>query len=87
VLLVTAWENYVEQLLLEAVDHITPIIAADADPLSTFLRKAVATKAKVEGTTWTRQRDADGRGGRKSGPGARDGVIPAACHPHQRNCP
>jgi hypothetical protein len=57
VLLVTAWENYVEQVLLEVIDHVTPIVAADANLLSTHLRSAVATKAKespwhVIGDSW-----------------------------------
>ncbi|MEV4281482.1 HEPN domain-containing protein [Actinoplanes xinjiangensis] len=46
VLLVTAWENYVEQVLIEAVDHVMPNIAADPALLSPYLRDAVAKKAK-----------------------------------------
>lgn len=46
VLLVTAWENYVEQVLREAVNHVTPRIKAEPALLSPFLRNAVAHKAK-----------------------------------------
>jgi hypothetical protein len=46
VLLVTAWENYVEQVLMEAVDHVTPVIAANPRLLSPYLQTAVARKAK-----------------------------------------
>ncbi|BCJ65652.1 HEPN domain-containing protein [Polymorphospora rubra] len=46
VVLVTAWENYVEQVLSEATDHVIPTIAADPTLLSPFLREAVANKAE-----------------------------------------
>jgi hypothetical protein len=46
VLLVTAWENYVEQVLSEAIDHVVPTIATDPTLLSPFLREAVANQAE-----------------------------------------
>ncbi|MEV4211172.1 HEPN domain-containing protein [Micromonospora sp. NPDC049662] len=45
VVLVTAWENYVEQVLSEAIDHVIPTIAADPTLLSPLLEEAVANKA------------------------------------------
>ncbi|MET8260316.1 HEPN domain-containing protein [Micromonospora sp. NPDC005205] len=46
VLLVTAWENYVEQVLSEAMNHVIPEITADPTLLSPLLRVAVANKAE-----------------------------------------
>lgn len=45
VLLVTAWENYIEQVLTEAVEHVTPLVGSDPSLLSPYLRAAVAKKA------------------------------------------
>ncbi|WP_149204503.1 HEPN domain-containing protein [Actinotalea subterranea] len=46
VLLVTAWENYVEQAVTEVFDHAEPAIRNDHTLLSAHLRSAVAKKAK-----------------------------------------
>lgn len=46
VLLVTAWENYVEQAITEVFNHAEPAIRSDHNLLSAHLRSAVAKKAK-----------------------------------------
>ncbi|GAA3779073.1 HEPN domain-containing protein [Micromonospora maritima] len=46
VVLVTAWENYVEQVVGEAVEQVVPAVSADPSLLSPFLRAAVASKAE-----------------------------------------
>lgn len=57
VLLVTAWENYIEQVTGEVYDHVSPIIAADPSLLPAYLKDAVSKKAKesawaVVGNGW-----------------------------------
>jgi len=64
VLLVTAWENYVEQVAAEAFSRIRPIVLTDRAKLSSHLDTAVRAAAKkdpwsVTGVGWERVVDAE----------------------------